>query len=232
MRSLFPAGLALLLVSCPRPEPEPERTCDDVESEYFDALEQVSSCAQADECGQPILGTSCGCTRNLVARTDADLGEVADLQAEAGELECDIGGTSVCDCPEALGFDCLEGTCAFNLVERWPYLPACPQTPDAFQLDGVALVGDRLEIQVSYGGGCETHTFGLCWNDQAFQETNPPTARLTLFHDDGGDACDAWLYDSLSLSVAPLKEAFADQYGSQTGALTLSFEGQSFDYAF
>lgn len=230
MRAWSPLALLPLLASCPVP-PAP-RTCDDVVDAYLAALDEVSSCAVADDCGQPIPGTSCGCTRDRVARVDADLSEVQALQEEGQERECDLGGTSVCDCPEALGFDCLEGTCAFNRVDRWPYLPACPQTSDAFQLDGVQLVGDTLEIQVSYGGGCEEHTLGLCWNDQAFEESYPVRARLTVFHDDGGDPCDAWLYDSLSVSVAPLKEAYSDAYGQTSGTIALVVEGTELDYVF
>lgn len=92
------------------------RDCAVVQSELTAAFAAVQSCTTADECGQPILGTSCGCTQNKVARTDADLSTVEALMEEGGALECDLGLTSDCSCPEADGYDCIDDACTWNYV--------------------------------------------------------------------------------------------------------------------
>ena len=93
------------------------RDCAVVQSELSAAFTTVQSCATADECGQPILGTSCGCTQDKVARTDADLSEVEALMAEGGAIECDLGLASDCSCPEVDGYDCIDATCTWNYTD-------------------------------------------------------------------------------------------------------------------
>jgi hypothetical protein len=227
---LVPFFVLATTAGCPYDDPQPAE-CDTIVADYEAELAAVQSCTDHAECGQPIPGTSCGCTRDLVARTDADLTVVGELQAQAAEEACDIGGTSVCDCPEALGFGCFDGACAFNHVDRYPYLPACPQEGALVQIDAVELVGDALSVTLQYSGGCQEHHFALCWNDQALQETTPPTAALTLFHEDNDDECDGWFTETVQLSVAALQQAYADQYGG-TGTITLTLDGTSVDYTF
>lgn len=62
------------------------------------------------------MGTSCGCTRNLVACADADLSRFNELQESLAAAECS-GLISTCDCPPADGFACVEGRCAWNYVD-------------------------------------------------------------------------------------------------------------------
>lgn len=128
-------------------------TCDSVEAERQKELASVQQCSTAADCGQPITGSSCGCTRDLVARKDADLGHYLDLQQRASEL-CGAGG-STCDCPSADGFACVNDRCAWNYTTTEPD-PVC-QKYEANHLcvrgtataDGEVLaVGDILNVTV------------------------------------------------------------------------------------
>jgi hypothetical protein len=224
-------ALLALVAACGTP-PAGGGPCDALRSDYDREIAQVSSCTTAAQCGQPIAGTGCGCTRDLVARNEADLGAVVTYQEQAPALDCTLGATSDCDCPAALGFDCIDGTCAYNLVERYPYLPVCPQPGGPYMLRALRLEGSDLLATVSYAGGCASHDFGLCWNSQAFEPTDPVTATLALYHADGGDTCGMGMVQELTLSVAPLAQAFADAYGSSHGTVRLSLDGQTVDWTF
>ena len=90
--------------------------CERLIAEFRGELAAVRSCEEAAECGRVLQGTSCGCTRNLVARVDADTVRLYELMEMAGELGCDLGLGSDCDCPEADGFLCSDGVCAWNYV--------------------------------------------------------------------------------------------------------------------
>jgi hypothetical protein len=129
--------------------------CATVEAQRQEELASVQRCSTAADCGQPIAGSSCGCTRDLVARNDADLDRYLDLQQSASEL-CDVGG-STCDCPEADGFACVNQRCTWNYTTP---APVCEKheggrlcvrgTPAG---DGEVLaVGDVLTVTVQSQG--------------------------------------------------------------------------------
>lgn len=92
------------------------RTCEAVEAEYLAETEAIRSCDDASECGTVLTGTSCGCTRNWVARADADTTTFYALQAEGSTMECEMGGDSTCDCPEADGYACVDHVCTWNYL--------------------------------------------------------------------------------------------------------------------
>ena len=60
-------------------------------------------------------GTSCGCSRNWVAREGADIDLWDSLRDDAMDAGCELPGMiSTCDCPAADGFVCNEGVCGWN----------------------------------------------------------------------------------------------------------------------
>ena len=93
---------------------EPVDTCGPIINDYETELAEIMACETDDQCGQVLTGTSCGCTRNLVARVDADLADLEEVRAKAELNECSLGGISTCDCPPADGFVCNDGTCGWN----------------------------------------------------------------------------------------------------------------------
>lgn len=93
----------------------PVDPCDALEAAFTAEVAQIRACTSADECGQVLTGTSCGCTHDWVARTDADLGSYEGLRAELEANGCALpGGISTCDCPPADGFACTAGVCGWN----------------------------------------------------------------------------------------------------------------------
>jgi hypothetical protein len=122
-------------------------------------LSGVQRCASPADCGQPIPGSSCGCTRDLVARKDAELSTYLAERAKVSELGCATEGGSTCDCPNADGFACINNVCGWNYVNVEPE-PAC-QPYDAAELclrgtkttDGELIAaGDPLQITVRSSG--------------------------------------------------------------------------------
>jgi hypothetical protein len=96
-----------------------ELSCDELEEQFNAENQAVRGCTEDAECGQPIPGTSCGCTRDLVGRADANFDRWTDLIAQARAQDCSwawlYGGISTCDCPPADGFICGEaGFCQWN----------------------------------------------------------------------------------------------------------------------
>lgn len=89
-------------------------TCEQVRDAIADERALVQACESDDECGQVLEGTSCGCTRDWVARLDADPTRLEDLLATEidGERCLETGGT--CDCPAADGFACVDGACSWD----------------------------------------------------------------------------------------------------------------------
>jgi hypothetical protein len=127
---LVPGGLAL--ADQGGEVREQEKAC----AEYNAELEKVRSCGSDDDCGQVIKGSSCGCTRDLLARKDADLTRLSYLRRAARELleparrppqQC-LGLTlvSTCDCPETDGFACVDKLCTWNYTEKPPAQERAP----------------------------------------------------------------------------------------------------------
>jgi hypothetical protein len=92
-------------------------TCGPIEMDFAAETAAVRACETDDECGQVISGTSCGCTRNWVARIDADLSAFEEIRNKLEANSCELPGTiSTCDCPAADGFACEQGICTWNYI--------------------------------------------------------------------------------------------------------------------
>jgi len=143
--------------ACP---PEPA-SCEALSNELATTLANVQKCSSAADCGQPIPGSSCGCTRDKIARKDADLAPYLAQRAKASELGCLTDGGSVCDCPNADGFACISNVCAWNYVNVEPDPDPVCVPYDASELcvrgtataDGeVIAAGDPLRVTVRSAG--------------------------------------------------------------------------------
>lgn len=130
-----------------------ELSCPELAKELAKELEAIQSCDSDEECGQPLEGTSCGCTRNLVARKDADTGRFDELLGEQGK-RCDGGSSSTCDCPAADGFECSSNRCGWNYQSQGS--GSCTEAApgqlcvksDGFGLGASLEVGEKLEIEI------------------------------------------------------------------------------------
>ena len=104
---LVSAGLAKLKVNC-----------TDIPYSYRRALRTVQTCRETAECqpARPLIGTSCGCTRNLLASIRANDAEMAEYSTQKDLLvKCFGDGMFVttCDCPVATA-QCVAGKCAYS----------------------------------------------------------------------------------------------------------------------
>lgn len=210
-----------------------DRTCDDVVAEFVAETDEIRACAQASDCGIELTGTSCGCTRNWVARADADTTEFYALLEEGSTKGCDLGTGSDCDCPVVTGYDCVDQVCTWAYPEPYSAYPACESgTGLATQVDSLALDGDALDVGVSYGGGCAEHFFATCWPAQAFGAFDPVQARLDLSHwSDEPETCDGWSSEVITVDLEPLKQAYIDVYGG-SGTIIVNLGGYSVEYSF
>jgi hypothetical protein len=91
---------------------------------------------------------------------------------------------------------------------------------DPANVTGATIDGDILRVVVQHDGGCADHTFTL-HGCAATLKSNPLGVPMTLAHDAHGDACEAWITDTLEFSVRPVREQYARQFGSEHGELIL-----------
>jgi len=213
------------------------RTCDTVVAELAKETERIRACESPDECGQVLVGTSCGCTREWVARLDADTSTFWELADEGQDKGCELPFGSPCDCPPADGFDCIEGQCAWKTPEPPP--PA--HFSDCRGADGapVEITGmqttrtGELAVGVAYSGGCAEHDFVVCWHDQRFEGGAwPGQATLEILHLTPGDPCDAYPHEEVRVNLAPMVEAYQDQYDSRSGWMRLYLDRYTSEYRF
>jgi hypothetical protein len=83
---------------------------------------------------------------------------------------------------------------------------------DPFLLRNATITGDRLELSVSYSGGCGRHLFRL-FMQPAFMESYPVQANLYLQHATPGDPCDAIIARVLPVDIRSIAELHRDMYG-------------------
>lgn len=208
------------------------RTCAQVHADFVAEAARIRSCTDDAQCGLVLTGTSCGCTRDWVARRGVDTAGFYALIDEALGLGCDLGLTSTCDCPEAEGFDCAGGTCTWDYVDP-DALPACrADDGDPYTVEGASIAGSLLAVTVSASGGCAEHDWTLCWPDQSFAESSPVQARLELLHDDHDDPCDAIITEDLVFDLAPLARAWHEAYGTGPGSMVVVIGDERLAWSF
>ena len=93
------------------------RNCAQVAEALELELASIQACSQASECGQELIGTSCGCTRNLVARNGVSTVAFYAIVQAGRSLQCAATEfATICDCPPADGFACVDGRCTWNYL--------------------------------------------------------------------------------------------------------------------
>lgn len=85
---------------------------------------------------------------------------------------------------------------------------------DPYQLTSAELDGQLLELRLQYAGGCATHRFVACWPDSRFAESYPVQTWLAIYHDAGGDTCEAQTTDTRYVDISAILTAYQRSYGS------------------
>mmetsp|Transcript_52682 Transcript_52682/g.104648 ORF Transcript_52682/g.104648 Transcript_52682/m.104648 type:complete len:142 (+) Transcript_52682:96-521(+) len=102
---------------------------------------------------------------------------------------------------------------------------------DPAEIANPSVTGDQLTVSVSYSGGCEEHSFQVCWDGQFVRgETEALHANLEVWHHANSDTCEAYPTDMISFDLAPLKQAWRDTHGQETGSVLLKIGGDSVTY--
>lgn len=89
---------------------------------------------------------------------------------------------------------------------RTPVREHNPVGDNFVAIQAAGLKGDKLIIDVRYGGGCvPQHTFQLNW-DGSFLKSNPAQVVLELSHNANGDTCRALLHEQLQFDLSVIIE--------------------------
>ncbi|RKU21068.1 hypothetical protein C6499_22895 [Candidatus Poribacteria bacterium] len=91
---------------------------------------------------------------------------------------------------------------------------------DAYTINAATLQDDTLTINVSYGGGCETHAFTLV-AEQRFLESFPVQLRVSLAHNANSDTCKALITEDYTFDLTPIKETYQKVYRTDEGTVAL-----------
>ena len=91
---------------------------------------------------------------------------------------------------------------------------------DDFVLNDAEISDDTLRLNVSYGGGCETHQFTLVTSG-VFMESFPVQLAITIAHNANNDPCEAFLTDDYHFDLTAIKALFQDGYKQEAGAIIL-----------
>ena len=99
---------------------------------------------------------------------------------------------------------------------------------DPYVVNSAAAGGPEVIVEDSYAGGCERHDFTLVISS-TFLESDPVQLRAALAHEANGDACEAWVTESLDFDLALVRTRYQQSYGPGAGTVVLRITGVSGD---
>jgi hypothetical protein len=97
------------------------------------------------------------------------------------------------------------------------------EATDGYEMSDANIVGDMLLVDVTYGGGCEKHTWKACWAG-SFLESFPVQAKIKLFHDSNGDACESIRSEALTFDLTPMSASYKQGYQSYDGKISVGLD--------
>jgi hypothetical protein len=111
------------------------------------------------------------------------------------------------------------------------------ETSDPFELNGIVINGDKVEVSVSYPGGCAQHTFEIIW-DQMIMYSDPPQINMVIIHDNNGDICEAYITEVITFELDSLigsigiEDISIDGYSGWDAGDSAVYEGEKLDFSF
>lgn len=100
--------------------------------------------------------------------------------------------------------------------------PGAPQ--DGLDVYAASIEGDTLTLNIGYGGGCETHELGLCW-DGSYAKSDPVQVDVFVSHEDHDDQCEAYFQGDELFDLAALREAYQSAYPGEPGSISIDIAG-------
>jgi hypothetical protein len=85
---------------------------------------------------------------------------------------------------------------------------------DGYTLGPIQIEGDFLDVELSFGGGCERHEIDLALRGP-WLESFPVRADMEIAHEDNDDPCDAFLTETRSFDLRPIRAAYLAVYPTQ-----------------
>lgn len=147
-----------------------------------------------------------------------------------GDIRPADDGCNTCECTNG-AWACTEIACEPNSDTGAIVIGECDVDTDPLTVTEIRPVKDTLEVDVGYGGGCEEHVITACW-DGTFMESDPVQARIILEHDANGDMCEAYISETLTFDLTPMREAYESGYNATEGTIILGVHGSGADYVF
>ena len=91
---------------------------------------------------------------------------------------------------------------------------------DEYVLNAAAIIDDRLELSVSYSGGCKNHQFTLVCSS-VFHESDPVQLSVSLAHNANNDPCEAFPTETYHFDLTPIKTLYQTAYQQEAGVVIL-----------
>ena len=168
-----------------------------------------------------------GClTRQCTKDKDCLDGEVCFISADYGN--CFRPGIckdteNGCECNSATG-PVFQTACTTGYCVSPKPITQCPDEviSDSIDVLDAYIEDDLLTLSVGHGGGCATHSYGLCTKGD-IAESSPVQMSLELIHDSGGDNCEAYLTKELHFDLSLLKALYKQSYQTDAGLIETPF---------
>lgn len=78
------------------------------------------------------------------------------------------------------------------------------QARDPIDVLEVSHDAEVLSVRVGHAEGCADHAYAICWPGQAVADSKPPQVALVVWHDDGGETCEAYGESTLTVDLTPV----------------------------
>ncbi len=103
---------------------------------------------------------------------------------------------------------------------------------DLLEIGEAVIAADALRLTVTYGGGCEPHTFAFVVSSDLVQrlesDQGPPVETdVLLAHDAHGDQCERLVKDTLVADLTALKQAYQTAFQATSGAVVMIFDAET-----
>ena len=96
---------------------------------------------------------------------------------------------------------------------------------DPYEIQTAAVQDDMLVLDISYGGGCETHLFDACFGEVFAAALD--IMEITVSHDSQGEGCFDIVFDQLFIDLLPVQAYYKQVTGATNGVIKLVLDGEA-----